>query len=426
MTSAILIIVLFVILALLMLTRKLPTLLAIPLMAIGIAIIAGIPLGGEQGILSNIIQGGVTRLATAYVAVIFGAWLSQIMTQTGISKSIIKFAAELGGDRPLLITLLLAIAIAILFTTIGGLGAFIMVGSIALPIMLSLGLPPVSAASIFLFAFGVGITINLGNWAFYVDATGVPLEVVKTFALSLAGVTAVLTFVFILIEFKKAGIRKHWVKPELNNQAEVRDEKVPKLALFTPIVPLLFVLVFNWPIVPSFIAGLIFAMITLHKSFAETVNIITKSAYDGISDVAPVIVLMMGIGMLLKTVFHPQVSAIMEPFLNAVIPSSTIGYILFFSLLAPLALYRGPLNMWGLGSGIVGLIISLGLLPAPAAMSALLATERVQAIGDPTNTHNVWLANYVGVSVNDILKKLLGYIWVLAAIGVIIAAVLYM
>src|SRR5690554_3906737 len=101
MFSAILIIVLFLVLALLMYTRKLPTLLAIPIMAIGIAIISGVPLSGDNSILSSIIEGGVTRLASAYVAVIFGAWLGQIMTQSGISKSIIKFAAELGGDRPL-------------------------------------------------------------------------------------------------------------------------------------------------------------------------------------------------------------------------------------------------------------------------------------------------------------------------------------
>ncbi len=425
MLPAILIIVLFLILALLMLTRKLPTLLAIPVMAIGIALIAGVPLGGEEGILKNVIQGGVTRLAGAYVAVIFGAWLGQIMTQTGISRAVIKFAAELGGDRPLLIIFLLGVAIAVLFTTIGGLGAFIMVGSIALPIMLSLGLPAVSAASIFLFAFGIGVTVNLGNWAFYVDATGVPLEVVKIFALSLAAVTALLTIIFTLIEFKKVGIKKYWSKLELKEEAEPA-EQVSKLALLTPIVPLVFVLVFKWPIIPAFMIGLIYAVITLFKPFNQTVNIITKAAYDGISDVAPVIVLMMGIGMLLKVVFHPAVSAIMGPFLKVVVPSSIVGYILFFSLLAPLALYRGPLNMWGLGSGIVGLIISLGLLPAPAVMSAFLATERVQAIGDPTNTHNVWIANYVGVNVNEILKKLLGYIWVLAAIGVVIAAVLYL
>ena len=34
-------------------------------------------------------------------------------------------------------------------------------------------------------------------------------------------------------------------------------------------------------------------------------------------------------------------------------------YIIFFAILAPLALYRGPMNMFGLGSGIAALIIGL-------------------------------------------------------------------
>lgn len=130
--------------------------------------------------------------------------------------------------------------------------------------------------------------------------------------------------------------------------------------------------------------------------------------------------------MLLNAVMHPKVSAIMSPLLESIIPSDGIGFILFFAILSPLALYRGPLNMWGLGSGIGSLIISLGILPAPAVMGALLSTERVQVIADPTNTHNVWLANYAGVDVNQVLRKVLPYVWVLSAIGVIIAYFMFL
>src|SRR5690554_4442140 len=112
MLNGILIIALFLILAVLMFIRKIPTLLAIPIMAIGIAIIAGVPFGGDDGVLSQIIQKGATRLADAYAVLIFSTWLGQIMLQTGISKSIIKFAAELGGDKPLLISISLFIAMS--------------------------------------------------------------------------------------------------------------------------------------------------------------------------------------------------------------------------------------------------------------------------------------------------------------------------
>ena len=98
-------------------------------------------------------------------------------------------------------------------------------------------------------------------------------------------------------------------------------------------------------------------------------------------------------------------------------------FIIFFSLLAPLALYRGPMNLFGLGSGIAALIIGLGTLQPQAVMGAFLSAERIQACGDPTNTQNVWTANFCEVDVNALTKKLLPYLWVVAVIGVIISGV---
>lgn len=109
----------------------------------------------------------------------------------------------------------------------------------------------------------------------------------------------------------------------------------------------------------------------------------------------------------------------------AVTPTNTLMYVIFFIVLAPFALYRGPLNMFGLGSGIAALIIGLNVLPVLAVMAAFLSVERMQAVGDPTNTQNVWTANFAGVEVNTITKKLVPYLWVISAAGIIIASVLY-
>lgn len=81
--------------------------------------------------------------------------------------------------------------------------------------------------------------------------------------------------------------------------------------------------------------------------------------------------------------------------------------------------------MWGLGSGIVGLIISLGILSPQAAMAAFMSTERVQIAGDPTNTHNVWTADFTKIDVNSITRKLLPYLWLVAALSALIAGILY-
>ncbi|WP_029688994.1 C4-dicarboxylate ABC transporter [Thermoanaerobacter sp. A7A] len=426
--QAVLILVLFLAIAVLMITRKLPTLIALPILAIGIAVIAGVPLKMvdpktkvDNGLLAYVIDGGAIKLAAAYVAVMFGAWLGQIMNQTGISKSIVKTAAELGGDRPFIITILVAAAIALLFTTVGGLGAVIMIGSITIPILMSVGVAPMTAIAVFLFGMAIGLELNMGNWAFYITATGVTLEQVRNFALVLMVLTAITALVFIIIEFKRQGLKFAWAQA---NDEEI-EQKANSLALLTPLIPILFVLVFKWSIISSFMVGIVYSVITTQKSVKNALNTLTKTAYDGIADSAPAVLLMIGIGMLLNAVMHPMVAKSLEPILKSIIPSSRISYIIFFSLLAPLALYRGPLNLWGLGSGIAGLIIGLKLLPPTAVMGALLSTERIQAIGDPTNTHNVWLSNYAGVDVNKLLLKLLPYIWALAIAGVVTASVMF-
>lgn len=79
------------------------------------------------------------KLAGTYVAILFSCWLSRILYRTGVSATIIKKAAELGGDKPFIVSLLLCVASVFLFTVLYGTGAVAMVGAIVLPIMLSVG-----------------------------------------------------------------------------------------------------------------------------------------------------------------------------------------------------------------------------------------------------------------------------------------------
>ena len=179
MLQGALIIISFLIIAGLMITRKIPTLLALPLLAVVICLIAGVPFvgkdaeGNEIGFLKTVIENGSIRMASAYIAVIFGAWLGQIMNKTGVTENIIKISAELGGDKPLIVTLVMVAAVALLFTTLSGLGSVIMVGTIVLPILISVGLPALSAASIFLMAFATGLCFNMANWQSYSSILGV-------------------------------------------------------------------------------------------------------------------------------------------------------------------------------------------------------------------------------------------------------------
>ncbi|MBV8116975.1 MAG: citrate transporter, partial [Candidatus Eremiobacteraeota bacterium] len=160
--SAVAIVAVFAVFAVLMYLRWLPALLAVPLMAVAMSLAAGV--GFSQ--LGGIVTGGAVALAPVYVAVIFGALLGRVTLDTGIARAIVNFAAEYGGERPFLLALGLCAVIAIPFTSLSGLGAVIMVGSIVLPIMMTTGVPRKAAATLFLMAFALGFIFNIVNWKF--------------------------------------------------------------------------------------------------------------------------------------------------------------------------------------------------------------------------------------------------------------------
>lgn len=428
-----LIIIAFIIIAALMMTKKIPTLLALPLLAVVICIIADVPAVGTDadgnaiGWLQTVVEAGTVRMGSAIMAVIFGAWLGQLMNKTGVTESIIKKSAELGGDRPLIVTLIMVVACAILFTTLSGLGSIIMVGSIALPILISVGVPAMSAACIFMMAFNTGLTFNIANWRTFSSIFNLDISQIQGFEIYMVVATLIATLILVFVEFKKNGVKFAFSAPvkETTEPSKQLTGVRGVLAMFTPIVPIVLVAVFSVPVCPAFIAGIIWILLFTSKSFSKAMNLLVKTCYDGITDAGPAVILMIGIGILYLAVTHSMVTAVLNPFLLAVIPTSRIGYILFFSILAPLALYRGPMNLFGLGSGIAALVIGLGNLTPLAVMGAFLAAERIQGCGDPTNTQNVWTANFVEVDVNGITKKLLPYLWAIAIIGVILSAFLY-
>ena len=427
MWQAIGILIVFFVFAALMMTRRISTLLALIGMAILIAIIGGVkiyPFDAKDGLIYDIIGAGAIRLASAYAAVMFGAWLGQVMNQTGISQDIIRRSAELAGDRPMAVAIVLGIAVAFLFTTLAGLGAVIMVGTIVLPIMMTVGIKPLKAATIYLMSIAVGLAINLMNLKTYATMANVQVEDLKTFALVQLVVSAVVALVFIILEMRRR--ETAWAAADTGAVKEqlAKIKHVPIYSLITPLIPLVLVLWLKWDVIPAFLAGILYGALT--ADLRNCLKVMTKAAHDGLADGAPAILLMVAIGIVLKAVFAPGVAAVMQGFLQKVIPSSRYLYILFFAILAPLAIYRGPMNMWGLGGGLVGLIIKSAILPAQAAMAGFMSTERVQSAGDPTNTHNVWTADFCKVDVNTVSMRLLPFLWIIAAISAILAGFMYL
>ncbi len=435
-----LIVVIFLLFAALMFAGRLPALLALPLMAVAIALAAGV---SGQDLAQVVVADGMLRLNAAYTTAIVGAILAEVVRQTGIAETVLKWAAELGGDRPILLTLILIAVSALLFTTLGGLGAVIMVGTIVLPILLSLGLSPLTAASVFLMALSLGGVFNPVNWQFYESVLGLQSADVIRVALILGGLLALVTAAFLIWEVKRGGLRRYWAEP-----AEPRN-RAPWWALVTPIVPIVLVLAFHFwgvyqkrldptetpfalPILAAMLVGVAYGVLTTLRRGRSAIQLVSRATFEGIGNVAPAVALMMGIGMVMNAVIGPDMAkaadwpviAALQPVLLRLTPTTAIGIVLGFGLLAPLALYRGPLNLWGMGAGIAAAMLGVGALPAASIMAVFFSVGLVQGICDPTNTHNVWVATYVSSDVQAILRKTLPWIWAAAIAGLALTAAL--
>ncbi len=456
-------VVVFAIMALLMATNRLSALLALPIMAIAIALVARVPL---PDICHGVIQNGSTMLAGAIITTMVGAVLAQVMSRFGIGDRLIRWAAEFSGDNPLVLGLVMLLVTAALFSTMGGLGAVIMVGSIVLPVLASVGMSAPTAAGVMLLGLSLGGLFNLANWTLYIEVLKVPREQIASFAsvfgvafaliaiaflfweadarqrigaLPVVGALAALAgggmaLLHVLPPLSQAGT--HWLHlggavaiglgllaAAVHRQLKPSSD-VPAYALLAPLVPLVLVLGFNVDIIPAFVVGIVFALAATWRR--GHLNAFTQAVFDGISAVVPVLVLMMGIGMVIAAMTDDAVKQALAPYLSALVPHQPAGYVIAFAALAPLALYRGPLNTFGLGSGLAGLLLSTGLLPGAAIAGMLLSVGQVQGVCDPTNTQNIWVANFSGTTTTRLLFKLLPWAWGAAVVGLGISAARYL
>ena len=417
---ALLIFLLFLVFAVLMYSRRLPALLALPMMAVLIACLPNLrhPLDS----ITLVFDKGVTRLAGAMVNAVFGAILAQVVFTSHIAQTLVKKASELAGDRPVPVALCMMFATAAAFLAIGGLGAVIMIGTLVLPVMIGVGLRPLAASCIFLFGVSIGLQWNVAGWGFYQDVLKVPVGSVALFATITGIPLAAAGLAYTLVNARAR--RSTWTGSTEQQQPPPR---ISGLALLTPLLPVALILgcrfldKLTWGRLPSIdfninaalMLAAIYGILTTYPK--EIVNRLTGAMIEGIKSVAPVLGLMIGIGMVVTALTSDPVKLEVAPALAAVIPHSPWGYVLFFGLLSPLALYRGPLNLYGLGAG-VGAILTTIFAPH-LVMGALMGTGLVQGVCDPTNTMNVWTAEFAKTDVNRILRSTLPYVMAASAVS---------
>ncbi|GHA73492.1 transporter [Streptomyces tendae] len=411
-----------------MLTRKLPTAFALVLLAVVIAFLSGAPLTGKNSVLDTVLQEGAPALAATMVAIILGSWLGKLLDETGIAGTLVRKIVEFGGDRPTVVALGVLAVSALVGTVTGSAPAAMLAGIIGIPAMVAVGVPKVTAAGTVLMGIAVGVPFELPVWQFFSTALDLPVDTVRGFMVKLFPFALVAAVAYVVIENRRRGTEHAWSLKSVSARPPSRRERLgdaPWYALLAPVIPLVLALGLEVAIIPSMLAGVLYALVTTTRP-GEMNKRLLRTLYGGFEVAAPPLALFVAIGILLAAVKLPGAVDALEPLMKAVSPQNPVLFVIVFTVLVPLCLYRGPLNVFGLGAGIAGVLIATGIYPAVAVLGMATSYNQVFGVADPTSTQTVWAAQYAGVSPQQVMVRTLPYVWLVALGGMCVTAALYL
>jgi len=413
------------------LTKKLPTAFALVLLGVVIAFVSGAPVTGKNSVFDTVLQEGAPALAATMIAILLGSWLGKLLDETGIAGTLVRKIVEFGGDRPTVVALGVLLVSTLVGTVTGSAPAAMLAGIIGIPAMIAVGIPKVTAAGTILMGIAAGMPFELPVWQFFSSALDLPVSDVRDFMVKLFPFALFAAVMFVLVESRRRGVEHAWAfRTETPHTGAPRTKAgmrrarlgdAPWYALLTPAVPLVLALGFEIAIIPSLLAGVLYAIVTTTRP-REMNRRLLRTLYGGFEVAAAPLTLFVAIGILLAAVKLPGAVDALEPLVKAVSPQNPVLFVVVFTVLVPLCLYRGPLNVYGLGAGIAGVLIAAGIYPAAAVLGITASYNQVFGVADPTSTQTVWSAQYAGVGPQQVMARTLPYVWFVALGGFCVTA----
>lgn len=333
---------------------------------------------------------------------------------------------ELAGDKPLITTLLLSIVCALIFTSAFGVGSVMAIGMIVLPILFSLGIDKKTALGAYLLAVAAGMYLNIAyvNQFFAVfkniryDDSYIRFAVIAT-AVHIAVMLAFIVFNY--MRAKQGGRARAWAAA---NIPEVR-ESLNWYCIIVPFLPIIMVAFFKWQPIPSFLLGIFVGLLLTRNmtSYNLAVEKIQKTLYDGIADSGLLIGMLYSVNIFQAAA--QKVSPILQNLLGGIIPSTPVVILIGVCLLAPLALFRGPLMIWGSGIALVSILQAMGVFSEQFLFALfLIPPVAIVASACPTQSWTMWGLSYAKLEPKQYIKTNLPWAWLILIIVEILAFVM--
>ena len=381
--------------------------------------------------ITKVFQSGPEGWGNVLVNVVFGAWFGRVLLQTGIADTLIRKTVELGGDRPVIICVLLSAVTTAIFSTLFGAGAVVAIGVIILPILMSLGIPKKLAIGSFMMSVGAGMYLNpvlTGQFlAFFLDEDGKQMITYDdparlTWAAVGLGVQLVMVIAMCVFALRSKKTVHAWTASAARKS---RPGYVPTVALIAPVLPVVLLVVFDIPIILGFTIGSFFALAVCRKltSFRTACRVMNKDFYDGVVDTAPLV------GFLLMIPMFNKAAELCVPYFNAllgnVIPNNTLVICIAFGLLAPLGLFRGPFTLFGCGAATLGILKGIGFSTPYLYALMVVPSITMNVSICMTQSWIAWGVSYAKVSTREHLKQTLPVAWIICAVMMAVTYIMF-
>lgn len=392
---------------------------------VGNAVVPNPSMAGKSiiDVLKNVYQEGPEGYAqTILVNIFFSAFFGRVLMDTGIAATLIRKVVELGGDRPRVTMFLLCIITGISFTSMTGIGPVISIGVIVLPILQALGIPAFVALFAFVGSIMSGTCLNIATFAQYqgrlsaIDPAFTQQYTYNDyfhFGLTAMIVSMVVVLVVTNLALKKRKVLHAWAA----GGSGATISNAPWYSWISVIMPVILVVSVKLPIIPSFIASAIYALVTCGKlkgNYTNVCRMLAKQFTDGAIDVAPMV------GFLLMLSLFNKAAVYTAPYFKALIggifPTSALAICLLFAVLVPLGFFRGPTTLTGAGTAIAAVVISMGNWPVAFLYPLFAVMTIIPQHLDLTQSWVAWGLGYTKVSSKEYMKYSIPTGWICGAI----------
>ncbi|EKK21090.1 hypothetical protein [Fructilactobacillus florum] len=377
-------------------------------------------------VMQKVIAEPALNYGPTIIYIIFGSWFGRVLVETGIAGSISAQTEKVGRKAPILATIMIVLVTVLIFSSAYGVGSVMAIGVILIPILLSIGVPKRLAIPIFTMAIGGAMYLNV-----------VLFNQIKAFFPSVSysgkylmfGITAMLVqtvgiIIFILIHRRqiKGGAIEELAEAKAGAPAVPR---VNPITYVIPLLPVIFNLVFKWDAIPALLLSTLIALLLTGKmkTFHGLVDFVNQTTVRAVNDIAGLIIFLLALIMFVgaATINVPHFKGLIE----VILPHNPLILALLFAVLAPLALFRGPLHVWGAGAATASVLAATGYFN-PMFLLPLFYTVSIMAVSiDLTQSWNTWALTYSKLSSKEYLKTGVPVMWIITAVNVMLVYVFF-